>query len=105
MLVDLTSLLGLDRIDINTAVQQSLISNEPAIILFNDEQLDDGIRSDNKSLGRYKRFEYKGRFEPIDLKLKGNFRNAENIQIVHDEDSFELTDNDFKTPFFNKKIR
>lgn len=103
MQIDLTSLLNLERLDINTAVMNAIEANEVRIIDLNRVgQLDKGIGSDGQSFGDYKNFRYKGRFAPIDLKLKNDFRSAEDLEITNT--GVEMVDNDFKLPFLTKRF-
>jgi hypothetical protein len=39
------------------------------------------LDSTGRSLGKYKNFKYKNRFQPVDLKLTGEFRNKFSLQI------------------------
>ncbi len=63
------------------ALKKAIEQNEEAIFDLNRGQLDRGLDSRGKSLGRYKSFKYKGRFQPIDLKLTGKMRNEMSMQI------------------------
>jgi hypothetical protein len=103
MLIDLTSLLNLQRIDLNTAVQMAVQENEVLLIdLHKIDQLDKGMGSDGQDFGDYKNYRYKGRFRPIDLKLKNDFRSAEDLEISNT--AVEMIDNDFKLPFLTKRF-
>lgn len=94
-MIDLTALLNLDRIQPESAVQQAIIENKEPLLKLNDSQLDKGVDARGADLGQYKNFKYKNRFRPIDLKQKGDFRNAEDI-IVDDTDML-FVDPDTKT--------
>lgn len=103
MQIDLTSLLNLQRIDLNGAIQTAVQENEVLLIDLNKtDQLDHGIGSDGQDFGDYKRFKYKNRFRPIDLKLKNDFRSAEDLEISNT--AVEMIDNDFKLPFLTKRF-
>lgn len=102
MLIDLTSLLNLGRIDINQCIMDSVISNEDKILLLNKEQMDKGTGSDDQDFGDYKKFKYKDRFKPIDLKLTGDFRDSERIEATRGYLLF--VDQNYKTPFLNKRF-
>lgn len=102
MQIDLTGLINLQRIDLEQAVVNALLGKKETILKFNDEQLDKGEDSNGKDLGKYKNFKYKGRFSPIDLKDKNDYRNAEDI--VFDNSEMVFIDSDFKDPFLTKRF-
>lgn len=80
-MIDLTSILNLNRIQPEYALQQAILENKEAILQLNDKQLDTGIDARGADLGSYKNFKYKGRFRPIDLKQTGEFRGEEDIVV------------------------
>lgn len=63
------------------ALKRSIENNQDEIMDLNRQQLDRGLDSQGKSLGKYANFSYKGRFQPVDLKLTGDYRNEFSIQI------------------------
>jgi len=67
----------------------------------NKSKLLKGIDTEGKSLGRYKNFEYKQRFTPVDLKLTGDFHNS--IKAEFSKTDFVIEAIDFKTKFLEKK--
>lgn len=102
MNIDLTALLDIQRINLNNAIQTAISANEVNIIDINKtEQLDKGIGSEGQDFGQYKNFKYKGRFTPVDLKLKNDFRSAEDLEITNND--VKMIDNDFKLPFLTKR--
>jgi hypothetical protein len=63
------------------ALKKAIGKNEDKIMDLNRQQLDRGLDSTGRSLGKYKNFKYKNRFQPVDLKLTGEFRNKFSLQI------------------------
>lgn len=102
MRIDLTSLLDLGRINVEEAIVFALVDKKEPVLALNNEQLDRGEDAEGKDLGTYKNFNYKGRFRPIDLKLEGSFRAAEDI--ILDREQMSFVDTDFKTPFLTKRF-
>lgn len=76
------------------ALQKAIIKNADAISDLNRQQLDKGLDSEGKSLGKYARFNYKGRWQPVDLKLKGPFRRE--FYVEPDEKKTEIKSTDWK---------
>jgi hypothetical protein len=64
----------LQKLDPARALEKALVKNADAILDLNRQQLDRGLDAKGRSLGRYKRFSYKGRYQPVDLKLTGAWR-------------------------------
>jgi hypothetical protein len=83
------------------ALKESIAKNEDAIMDLNRQQLDRGLDSEGQSLGRYKNFKYKGRFQPVDLKLTGDFRNKFSLQVSDKET--EIFSQDEKEEKLKKK--
>lgn len=83
------------------AIQRAIENNEQAILDLNRQQLDRGQDADGKSLGRYRNFRYKGRFQPVDLKLTGDLRNKETIGV--DDKKSEFFSQDWKDPVITKR--
>src|SRR5690606_4055601 len=71
--------------DPRTALKSAIQQNEEKILDLNRQQLDRGLDSEGKSLGRYKNFKYKNRWQPVDLKLTGDFRNKFSLQVTDKE--------------------
>lgn len=67
------------------ALKTAIGQNEDAIMDLNRQQLDRGKDAKGADLGTYKRFNYKKRFRPIDLKLTGDFRDKFSLQISDKE--------------------
>jgi hypothetical protein len=76
------------------ALKGALTANEEKVLDLNRQQLDKGLDSEGRSLGKYKNFKYKGRFEPVDLKLTGAFRGAFTLKI--DDQQTEIFSKDAK---------
>lgn len=94
-MIDLTSILNLNRIQPEYALQQAIWENKESILRLNDKQLDKGIDAKGADLGSYKNFKYKGRFKPIDLKQTGEFRGEEDIIV--DDQQMLFVDPNWKT--------
>lgn len=76
------------------ALKTAIEKNEDKIMDLNREQLDRGLDSAGKSLGKYANFKYKNRFQPVDLKLTGDFR-----------DRFTLAVDDKQTIIFSQDVK
>jgi hypothetical protein len=76
------------------SLKKAIEKNEEVIMELNKQQLDRGLDSKGKSLGRYKNFNYKGRFTPIDLKLKGDYRDKFTLGV--DDKGSEIFSQDWK---------
>jgi hypothetical protein len=83
------------------ALVTAIERHEDSIMDLNRQQLDRGLDANGKSLGRYKNYNYKGRFQPVDLKLKGPFRNKFTLQS--DEKKTEIFSQDVKAPWLEKR--
>lgn len=64
----------LKKLDMKELFKQALEQNEDVVFDLNKQQLDSGRDAAGGSLGRYRSFKYKNRWEPVDLKLTGEFR-------------------------------
>lgn len=62
-------------IDLSKIIEDAMTANDERILDLNRQQLDRGLDAKGKSLGKYASFKYKNRWEPVDLKLTGDFRN------------------------------
>jgi len=94
-MIDLTSLLNLERLQPEYALQQAILENKESILRLNDKQLDKGIDAKGDDLGQYINFKYKGRFRPVDLKQTNEFRSEEDIVV--DDRSMLFVDPNWKT--------
>lgn len=68
---------------------------EEETIDANTAKLDQGIDTNGTSLGTYASIAYKGRLQPVDLKLTGDFRGG--IEGRYGKKEFELIGTDSKT--------
>ena len=76
-------------------LDECVTENQDAITDLNRAQLDKGLDSDGKSLGEYKFFDYKSRWEPVDLKQTGSFRDS--FKATPFGKGFEIEASDPKT--------
>jgi hypothetical protein len=76
--------------------------HEDAIMDLNRQQLDRGLDANGDSLGRYKNFKYKNRWQPVDLKLTGDFRRKFTLQS--DEKETEIFSQDYKAKWLEKRF-
>lgn len=90
-------------IDITGIIDASIAKNEQQIIDYNLQQLDKGIDAKGKSLGRYRNFAYKNRFEPVDLKLTGEYRRKKTISKSKGKKQVEMFSQDIKADMLAKK--
>lgn len=63
------------------ALKKAIEQNDEKILDLNRQQLDKGKDAKGKSLGKYKNFKYKNRFQPVDLKLTGEFRDKFTLAV------------------------
>jgi hypothetical protein len=91
----------LKQVDMNKVIQTAIQKNDERILEIQERQLDAGIGGDGKSLGRYKNFNYKKRWQPVDLKLEGDFRKKRTLTAG--EKSAELFSQDYKDDILVKK--
>lgn len=83
------------------ALVKAIEMHENEIMDLNRQQLDKGLNAKGNSLGRYKNFKYKGRYQPVDLKLTGEFRRKFTLQS--DEKQTEIFSQDRKAPWLEKR--
>lgn len=88
-------------IKMDEVIGEAMSRNEEKILDLNKRQLDRGIGADGKSLGRYKNFAYKNRWEPVDLLLTGDFRNKFTLGVKKKES--EIFSQDWKQDHLAKK--
>lgn len=82
-------------IDFEKILRKLLEGRKIQIVDLNTLQLEKGLRADDQDLGVYKRFSYKQRFRPVDLKDTGDFHRS--IQARVNSHSIEMTASDSKT--------
>lgn len=87
--------------DPNKALRKALDQHEEQILDLNRQQMDRGLDARGKSLGRYKNYNYKHRFEPIDLKLTGAFRDKLTLGVKEKES--EIFSQDWKQDIIEKR--
>lgn len=73
-------------------LKHSLIQNQREILDQNESQMDKGVDSEGNSIGSYKFFEYKNRYEPVDLLLTGSFRDKMFLTIDNEKTAISSTD-------------
>lgn len=91
----------LNRLDVESLIGEAVESNEDAATYLNERQLDIGIDAGGNSLGRYRNFSYKNRWEPVDLKLTGEFRRRFTLSSFKAETN--ITSTDSKTAKLERK--
>ena len=92
---------ALNRIKPIPALVEAIGKNDEEIIEINLSQLDRGYTSTGKSLGRYKNFDYKGRYSPVDLKLHNDFRRKFTVAVNNKQT--EIFSQDRKAPILEKR--
>lgn len=90
-------------IDIYALVGEAVEKNDEVVKDVMFQQLDKGLDSKGKSLGKYKNFKYKNRFQPVDLKREGNWRAKETVSTSRNKKSAEMFSQDFKDKFLTKR--
>lgn len=88
-------------IDLNRIIGEALEQKADAVNEINEQQLDKGLDAKGKSLGRYKNFKYKNRFQPVDLKLTGEFRRK--FTLTAGKKSAEMFSQDQKEDILIKR--
>ncbi|GEM_PF-4217768 len=83
------------------SLQKAIEKNKDDILDLNRQQLDRGLDSDGDSLGRYKNFNYKKRWAPVDLKLHNDFRSE--MDLKTDDKGTELFSHDWKAAILTKR--
>lgn len=83
------------EVDFEKILRKLLEDRKIQIVDLNTLQLEKGLRADDKDLGVYKRFSYKQRYRPVDLKDTGDFHRS--IQARINPHSIEMTASDIKT--------
>jgi hypothetical protein len=67
------------------ALKDALLTNDEKIFALNTQQLDRGLDAKAVSLGKYKNFNYKKRYQPVDLLLTGDFRKKFTLEVRNTE--------------------
>lgn len=101
-MIDVTNIFyaPLKDADLMQALIKAIEKNDQKIMDLNRQQLDRGLDAKGEDLGSYKSFNYKNRFKPIDLKLKGDFRDKMTLQV--DKKQTEIFSQDPKYPKLKK---
>lgn len=89
------------RLDPLKALKEAIEQNEEALLDLNRQQLDRGLDSAGKSLGKYRNFSYKDRFAPVDLKNTGEWRRKFTLAV--DDRKSEIFSQDPKQKDLEKK--
>jgi hypothetical protein len=90
-------------IDLNKLLEAAMDKNEERILDLNRHQLDQGIDAKGKSLGKYANFKYKGRWEPVDLKLTGDYRKKKTLSKSKGKRQAEMFSQDQKAAKLEKR--
>lgn len=93
--------LPFKELDIKAMIAAAMEENDEQIMELNKQQLDKGLDAKGESLGRYKNFKYKNRFQPVDLLLTGEFRRK--FTLAADTKSAEIFSQDQKAGFLEKR--
>lgn len=91
----------LKKIDFTDLFKQALQQNEEKVFDLNKQQLDRGKDATGDSLGRYKNFRYKNRWEPVDLLRTGEFRRK--LTLAESKKTAEVFSQDEKNDKLVKK--
>lgn len=89
------------ELDLQQLVGAAMEEKQEEIFDINRQQLAKGLDAKGKSLGRYKNFKYKNRFQPVDLLLTGSFQGR--FTLTAGKKSAELFSQDQKAPFLEKR--
>ncbi len=87
--------------DMEKIIASSLEKHEQQIIDYNLQQLDRGLDAKGKSLGKYANFKYKNRYQPVDLKLTGEYRRKKTL--TPGKKKAEMFSQDEKAPMLEKR--
>lgn len=87
--------------DPTKALREALEQHDEQILDLNRQQLDRGLDAKGKSLGRYKNYNYKHRWEPIDLKRTGDYRNKFTLGVKPTET--EIFSQDWKQGILERR--
>ncbi len=93
--------LPFELTDPKKALKDAIIKHEETILDLNRQQLDRGKDAKGDSLGKYKNFKYKGRWQPVDLKLTGDFRDKFSLEV--DDKQTTIFSQDKKDDLLKKK--
>ena len=96
-------ILPFKSVDISKLIEKAMEKNEDRILDLNRRQLDSGLGADGKSIGRYKNFKYKNRWQPVDLLKTGEFRKKFTLSRSKGKKQAEIFSQDFKQPILEKR--
>jgi hypothetical protein len=85
----------IENVDVHNIINRAIEANEDYISDQVTNQLDKGLDGEGGDLGEYRNYEYKNRWDPVDLKLTGAFRKS--IYPELHEDYIEMNASDPKT--------
>lgn len=88
-------------LDMKSLIAEAMSEKDEPILDLNRTQLDRGLDAKGESLGKYKNFKYKNRFQPVDLKLSGDYRNK--FTLAAGTKSAEIFSQDFKDEILKKR--
>lgn len=88
-------------VKMDAIIQAAMEKHDQQIIDYNLQQLDRGLDAKGKSLGKYANFKYKNRFQPVDLKLTGEYRRKKTLAAG--KKSAEMFSQDEKAAKLEKK--
>lgn len=88
-------------LDLQKLVGLAMEEKEREILAVNKRQLNAGFDAKGDSLGRYKNFKYKGRYQPVDLYKTGDFWNK--FTLTAGKKGAEVFSQDAKAPYLEKK--
>ncbi|MEI8142833.1 MAG: hypothetical protein WCG90_08205 [Chitinophagia bacterium] len=94
-------LLPFKKLDMQLLIGEAMQEKDEQIMDLNKQQLDRGLDATDDSLGRYKNFKYKNRFQPVDLLLTGDFRKK--FTLAPGKKSAEIFSQDQKSTFLEKR--
>lgn len=89
------------ELDLQQMVGAAMEEKDREILAVNKRQLNRGFDAKGDSLGRYKNFKYKGRFQPVDLYKTGDFWNK--FTLTAGKRSAEIFSQDRKSPWLEKR--
>ena len=88
-------------LDMRALIADAMSENDEPIMDLNKQQLDRGLDAKGETLGKYKNFKYKNRYQPVDLKLTGDYRNK--FTLAAGTKSAEIFSQDFKDDILKKR--
>ena len=91
----------LEKIELHEVINKAIEKSADIISDQVTSQLQRGVDGKDESLGEYASYAYKGRLEPVDLRLTGDFWRS--IVPKTYNDYFEMTATDPKTEMLTQK--